>query len=57
MFCTSITSAAIGAWKCNIPPFCEIMADRPTDPTIGKPTNRQTYRPGHREVKLPILLC
>ena len=28
--------APIGAWKCNFPPFKEIMTDRPTSGVIGK---------------------
>ena len=41
-----ITTAPIGAWKCNFPPFLEIMTDRPTD--------RQTDMRGHREVTLQV---
>ena len=26
-----ITSDPIGAWKCNFPPFWEMLTDRPTD--------------------------
>ena len=36
-----LTSAAIGAWKCNIPPFSKIMTDRRTNQTNG-PTSRRT---------------
>ena len=42
----NIASAPRGACKCNFPLFKEIMTDQPTD--------RQTDRPGHREVSLPI---
>ena len=37
-------SAPIGAWKCNFPPFHEIMTDSPTD----HPTDIRV----HREVTL-----
>ena len=40
------TNASIGAWKCNFPPFKEIITDRPT---------RDDDQPGHREVCLPII--
>ena len=44
--CLVQTSAPIGAWKCNCPPF----DDRPTD----RPTDRQAHR---REVALPLASC
>ena len=43
------TSVPIGAWKCNFPPFQEIMTDRQTD----RQTERQTGRPGQIEVNVP----
>ena len=39
------TSAPIEAWKWNLPPFLEIMTDRPT-----------TDRPGNIEVSVPIAI-
>ena len=32
------------------------MTDRHDDVPINGPTNRQTDRPGHREVTLPIII-
>ena len=33
-----LTSAPIGSWKCNFPPFLKIIKDRPTNRPIGGPT-------------------
>ena len=42
-----LTSAPIGALKCNFRSFQETMTDRPTD--------QQTNRPGHRKFTLSIM--
>ena len=44
-----IISAPIGAWKSNFPHFYDFITDRPTD--------GRTYRPGQREVTLPMNVC
>ena len=44
----SVTSATIGAWKCNFPPYQEIMTDRLTN----QPTHQYTEMRGNREVTL-----
>ena len=40
------TSPLIGAWKCNLPPFQEIMTDQLT--------NQPMDMRGHREFTLPL---
>ena len=47
------TSALIGAWKCNIPPFKDIVTDLPNNqPANNQQTDGRTDLPDHKEITL-----
>ena len=45
-----------GAWKCNFPPFKEIMTDRQTGQPTDQPTEQQTDKQTDMRVEWEVTL-